>query len=72
MKSIKGQNGDILIEPGGKAKRWRKYFIELLNANAPSNPIRSEEYKTEEPMINDMTSEETKRPITNLKKLEGT
>ncbi|VVC34371.1 Endonuclease/exonuclease/phosphatase,Reverse transcriptase domain [Cinara cedri] len=51
LKAIKGSNGDTLMEPNDKAKRWREYFIDLLNAEIPVNRIGNTQYQTAEPMI---------------------
>jgi len=39
LKAINGSNGDILTEPSDKVKRWREYFIDLLNVEIPVDPI---------------------------------
>lgn len=67
LKAIKDNNGDILMEPSNKVKRWREYFIDLLNTEIPVNPIGNAQYQTAEPMISDITLEEVKIAINSLK-----
>jgi hypothetical protein len=67
LKAIKGSNGDTLMEPSNKAKRWREYFIDLLNAEIPVNPIGNAQYQTAKPIISDITLEEIKIAINSLK-----
>jgi len=55
------------MEPSDKAKRWREYFIDLLNAEIPVNKIRKAHYQTAEPMISDITLDEVKVAINSLK-----
>lgn len=61
LKTIKGRHGVILMDPSDKIKRWREYFIDLLNAEIPLKHI------TAEPMISDITLEEVKITINSLK-----
>ena len=67
LKTIKDRNGVVLMDPSDKVKRWREYFIDLLNAEIPLNPIGNAQYQTAEPMISDITLEEVKIAINSLK-----
>ncbi|KAL4142987.1 hypothetical protein QTP88_005369 [Uroleucon formosanum] len=67
LKATKGNNGDILMESSDKFKRWREYFIDLLNTELPVDPIENAHYQTAEPMISDITLEEVKIAINSLK-----
>jgi hypothetical protein len=59
------------MESSDKAKRWREYFIDLLNAEIPVNSIENVQYQTAEPMISDITLEEVKIAINSLKDLKA-
>jgi hypothetical protein len=67
LKAIKGRNGDMLIESSDRVKRWKEYFIYLLNAEIPVNPIGNTQYQTAESMISEITLEEVKTAINSLK-----
>jgi len=45
------------MEPSDKVKRWRVYFIDLLNVDIPVDPIENAHVQTAEPMISDITVE---------------
>lgn len=55
------------MDPEEKAAKWKEYFIELLNANSPENHTGMEYQYEAEPMISEMTQEETYKAIVNLK-----
>jgi len=44
LKAKKGSNGDILMEPNDKFKRWREYFIDILKAEIPADLIENAQY----------------------------
>ncbi|KAL4098346.1 hypothetical protein QTP88_022976 [Uroleucon formosanum] len=67
LKAIKEKNGNTIMEPSDKAKRWREYFIDLLNAEIPVNTIGKAHYQTAELMISDITLDEVKVAINSLK-----
>jgi len=64
---MKGRNGDIFMEPSNKVKRWSEYFIVLLNAEVPLNPIENAQYQIVYPMISKITLKEVKIAVKNLK-----
>lgn len=55
------------MDPKEKAARWKEYFIELLNADSPDSITIRETHYEAEPMINELTEEETYKAIGNLK-----
>ncbi|KAL4143954.1 hypothetical protein QTP88_006202 [Uroleucon formosanum] len=67
LEAIKNKNGNTIMEPSDEAKIWREYFIDLLNAEIPVNPIGKAHYQTAEPMISDITLDEVKVAINSLK-----
>jgi len=67
MKSIKNRDGEIIIEPELKARRWEEYFKKLLNAEIPVNPTVGTIFQRAEPMLNEVTQEETDKAIASLK-----
>jgi hypothetical protein len=54
------------MEPGKRAERWREYFIELLNSDIPANPVEKTVFQKVEPLIDDITQEETDKAINSL------
>ncbi|KAE9525797.1 hypothetical protein AGLY_014023 [Aphis glycines] len=69
LKIIRNRNNDIIMDPKEKASRWKEYFIEQLNADSPDNITIREIHYGAEPMINELTEEETYKAIGNLKNL---
>lgn len=67
LNAIKSTKGCIIMEPEKKAKRWREYFIELLNSDIPANPVRKTVFQKAEPLIDDITQDETDKAIDSLK-----
>jgi len=55
------------MDPKEKAARWKEYFIELLNENSPDNITIRETHYGAEPMVYELTEEETYKEISNLK-----
>lgn len=55
------------MDPKERAARWKEYFIELLNADIPDNNTRRETHDGVEPMISEVTEEETHKAIGSLK-----
>lgn len=54
------------MDPEERAGRWKEYFIELLNADIPDNPMRRENQYGTVPMISEVTQEETYKAIISL------
>lgn len=54
------------MEPELKDKRWEEYFKELLNAEVPVNLIVGKTFQRAEPMLNEVTQEETDKAIASL------
>ena len=67
LKAIKNRDGEIIMEPELKVIRWEEYFKELLNAEVPVNPTVGTIFQRAEPMLNEITQEETDKAITSLK-----
>lgn len=67
LNAIKSTKGCIIMEPEKKAERWREYFIELLNSDIPANPVRKTVFQKAEPLIDDITQDETDKAIDSLK-----
>lgn len=44
------------MEPGKKAKRWREFFIELLNSDVLANPVGKTIHQKAEPSIGQCNS----------------
>lgn len=55
------------MEPEKKAERWREYFIELLGNDIPANPVGETVFQKAEPLIDDITLDETDKAIASLK-----
>lgn len=55
MKAIKNRDGEIIMEPELKARRWKEYFKELLNVEVPVNPTVGTIFQKAEPMMNEVT-----------------
>ncbi|KAL4148527.1 hypothetical protein QTP88_002756 [Uroleucon formosanum] len=67
LKIIRNRNNYLIMDPKEKAARWKEYFTELLNADIPDNITRRETHYGAEPMISELTEEETYKAIGNLK-----
>jgi len=55
------------MDPKEKAERWKEYFIELLNADIPTNSMRRENLYGVEPMVSEVTQEGVNKTIKSLK-----
>lgn len=55
------------MEPKLNAIRWEEYFKELLSAEVPVNPVVGKTFHRAEPMLNEVTQEETDKAIAILK-----
>jgi len=71
LKDFKNCDGEIIMEPELKAIRWEEYFKELLNAEVPVNPTVGTTFQRAEPILNEVTQEETDKPIASLKNLKA-
>jgi len=67
LKIIRNCKNDLIMDTKEKAARWKEYFTELLNADTPDNITRRETHYGAEPMISELTEEETYKAINNLK-----
>jgi len=61
LKIIRNCNNELIMDPKERAARWKEYFIELLNADIPDNTMRRETHYGADPMISEVTEEETSR-----------
>lgn len=67
LKAIKDSDGTILMEPEKKIVRWKEYFVDLLNGTILTDPIENATYQKAEPFIKEISKEEVKEAIKNLK-----
>lgn len=67
FKAIKNRDGEIIMEPELKAIRWEEYFKELLIVEVPVNPLVGKTFQKAEPMLNEVTQDETDKAIASLK-----
>lgn len=67
MKAIKNQDGETVMDPDLKARMWKEYFKELLNAKVPVNLILGTTFLMAELMLNEIIQDETYKAIASLK-----
>jgi len=74
INAVKSNVETILIEPEKKIIRWKEYFANLLNGiihNVPPNPIKNAWIQQPESLLNEVSKEEVKEAIRNLKNLKA-
>jgi len=55
------------MEPELKTIRWEEYFKKLLNPEVPVSPTLGTTFQKAEPMLNEVTQEETDKAVDSLK-----
>lgn len=55
------------MDPDLKARKWKEYLNELLNAEYAVNPILSTTSLMAKPILNEITQDETYKAIASLK-----
>lgn len=75
MSAVRKLNDQILMEPETKARKWKKYFSNLLNCAIPDNLIVDNLitllYQRTEPHGENLNPEEMEAAILFLRKLEN-
>jgi len=64
---IKDHDGQMLMEPESRVKRWKEYFEEFFNGMVSDEPLTQTEYERAEPHVSNVTLEEIKTSILSLK-----
>lgn len=59
------------MEPEKKIIRWKEYFANLLNGAIPPKPIENATYQKAESFVKEISKEEVREAIKNLKNLKA-